>query len=461
MATLSHHNGRRFIQFPSRTGCGRATVRLGKLSASATAVVLGHIECLIAHRDAGQPVPAQTSDWLGGIAQKMHDRLVATGLARPRAVAASVELAPFLDRYIKSRTDLKTNTLENFKQVRNGLAAHFGDARDLRTITRGEVNDWHRDLKSRFATATVAMHVKKARQMFADAVDRELIARNPLTGLKAGKMSNAERMRYVPAAHVAKIMEHCPDAEWQAIFALARFGGLRVPSETNALLLTDIDMERGRVTIRSPKTAHHPGKDTREIPLFPELREVLADLIDLADDGQGHAFARLRGENLRTTAAKIVQKAGLAPWPKLFQNMRSSRETDLAAAFPLHVACAWMGNTEAVAIQHYLQVKDEDYERAAKHGTTPVRAAQTSGELKKENPRKIREFSGKAYALVPPREIRSPRDFARVLRVYHKALQKQLAALKKAVPHIMRGDIDRLNSEVDAAKARAAGRGAV
>src|SRR5690606_29543204 len=37
-------------------------------------------------------------------------------------------------------------------------------------------------------------------------------------------------------------------------------------------------------------------------------------------------------------------------WPRVFQNLRSSRQTELAERYPMHVVCAWMGNTQAVAM---------------------------------------------------------------------------------------------------------------
>jgi hypothetical protein len=77
-------------------------------------------------------------------------------------------------------------------------------------------------------------------------------------------------------------------------------------------------------------------------------------------------------QNLRTTFLKIIKRAGLLPWPRLMQNMRSSRETELAARFPLHVATAWMGNSEIVAAKHYLQVREEDFDEALKAVQKPV-----------------------------------------------------------------------------------------
>ena len=62
---------------------------------------------------------------------------------------------------------------------------------------------------------------------------------------------------------------------------------------------------------------------------------------------------------------RIIRRAGLTPWPKLFHNLRASRETELAAQYPIHVVCAWIGNTEMIAAKHYLQVTEAHFEQAA------------------------------------------------------------------------------------------------
>ena len=61
---------------------------------------------------------------------------------------------------------------------------------------------------------------------------------------------------------------------------------------------------------------------------------------------------------------KIVRRAGLEPWPRLWHSMRASCETDLARQFPLAVVAKWLGNTQAVAMRHYVDVTDADFERA-------------------------------------------------------------------------------------------------
>ena len=161
-------------------------------------------------------------------------------------------------------------------------------------------------------------------------------------------------------------METCPNLQWRLIFSLARFGGLRVPSELISLQWNDVLWSQKKIKVPSPKTEHIEGKDHRWVPLFPEIIEPLRQAFDIAKDGEQFIFPRtITGAvNLRKGLTSIIKKAGLSPWPKLFQNLRASRETELCQNFPLHVASKWIGNTPTVAMGHYLQVIDSDWEKA-------------------------------------------------------------------------------------------------
>ena len=98
--------------------------------------------------------------------------------------------------------------------------------------------------------------------------------------------------------------------------------------------------------------------------MFSELREILAEAFDLAPDRAEFVITRYRNENLRTQFNRILKHAGVTPWPKPFQNLRSSRETELANAFPLHVVTEWLGNTPSIAMKHYLTTTDDHFQRA-------------------------------------------------------------------------------------------------
>ena len=133
-----------------------------------------------------------------------------------------------------------------------------------------------------------------------------------------------------------------------------------------------MDWERDRFWVPSSKTEHHAGKEGRWVPIFPELRPHLEEAWERAAEGAVHVVThgRQRGidVNLRTGLLRILRRAGLTPWPRLWQNLRSSRETELAAEYPVHVVCAWIGNSAPIAARHYLQVTEADFRRAAKNG---------------------------------------------------------------------------------------------
>jgi integrase len=182
-----------------------------------------------------------------------------------------------------------------------------------------------------------------------------------------GVRANPTRFYFVSHEEAQRVLDACPDAEWRLVFALARYGGLRCPSELVGLRWGDIDWARSRIVVHSPKTEHNPGGESRCIPMFPELRCHLEVVWELAEEGAEYVLTRYRDSNvnLRTQLLRIIERAGLQPWPKLFQNLRSTRETELAENHPIHVVCAWLGNSQPVAAKHYLQVRDEDFERAA------------------------------------------------------------------------------------------------
>ena len=230
---------------------------------------------------------------------------------------------------------------------------------------------------------TIRRRCKRVRQFFAAACKAERIDKNPFAGLKCGTYADSTRFYFVSNVEAQAVLKACPDAEWRLIFALARYGGLRCPSEILALTWADVDWERDRFMVRAAKTEHHDG-GARVVPIFAELRPYLQDAFDQAEPGQVYAVVRYRdiNQNLRTQFERIITKAGLTAWPKLFQNLRATRETELAQTFPLHVVCRWMGNTATVAAKHYLNVTEKDFDKAAQkaaHNVAQQPSATTSG----------------------------------------------------------------------------------
>lgn len=358
-------NGLKRVLFVSEDG-RRKTIRLGKVSMKQALAFKVKTEALIAQRFTGN-LDDETSRWLAALPDAIHTKLHSAGLVNARA---SMQLKAFLDQYIKARTDVKPSTKLVLGHTRRNLISFFGEKKLLRDITEGDADNWCLYLSEQeLAKNTIRRRCGIAKQYFRAAQRNHLIPSNPFTELRSAVHGNEKRQFFVTRDIIEQILDACPDVQWRAIIGLTRFGGLRCPSEVLLLKWSDIDFNKGKVLVHSPKTEHHPGGETRQVPLFPELRLILLEAFDMAETGDQYVITRYRSQscNLRTQLHRITKKAGLKPWPKSFQNLRSTRQTELEERWPSHVVCAWIGNSRAVARKHYLQVTEEHFEQAAQN----------------------------------------------------------------------------------------------
>ena len=209
-----------------------------------------------------------------------------------------------------------------------------------------------------------------------------LVASNPFAEVSAKSVVRLDQRRFVTQEETTKLLYACPNHHWRSIVALARYGGLRCPSEVLSLRWQDIDWDKQRINVPRPR---QPIMAKRAIiPLFPSSRcrrslgvstrgaiYVVDERYRMSSNGS-NGWRNCTPHDLE----KIVRRAGLVPWPKLFHAMRSSRETELAQDFPIHVVTAWLGNTPTIAMRHYLLTTNADFERAAGGKTRTEKAVQ-------------------------------------------------------------------------------------
>ena len=140
--------------------------------------------------------------------------------------------------------------------------------------------------------------MRPCKAVFWAAQRRKLLTDNPFADLVSAVRGNPSRLYFVTRDEAGKVLDACPDAEWRLLFALARFGGVRTPSESLALKWGDVDWENNRIRVPSPKTEHIEGKESRPIPMFPELRPHLEAVFDQAEPGTEYVINRYRGGNV-------------------------------------------------------------------------------------------------------------------------------------------------------------------
>jgi len=354
----------------------RRTLHLGKANLRVCTAYKSRVESILASKAARISLDSETAKWLSELAPPDRRRLAAVGLLEADSIADDVALGEFIDRYLDGRVDVKASTKVVMGHTRRCLLDHFSPDRSLRSFTPADADSFRIYLKMEgLAENTIRRRIGIARQFFTAAIRARLLTENPFDEIPASMIANEQRMRFVTREDSAAVLNACPDDQWRLLFALARFGGLRTPSESLHLKFSDVDWERGRITITSPKTEHHPGKAQREIPLFNELRPFLRAVHESAPSGVVHYITRYREQtqNLGTQLGRIIRKAGLEVWPKLWQNLRSTRETELLdEGYPIQVVCKWIGNSQPVAMRHYLQVTDEHFERATRTTQNPT-----------------------------------------------------------------------------------------
>ena len=371
-------NGRRTLQFKDTDG-SRKSIRLGKCDQKTAQAIRTQIELLASAKATGTAVPRQTAEWLRTIDESLRDRIAAAGLIEARKSAI---LGEYIDAYVRRRVDAKPRTIAKWNTTKRLLSEFLGECRDIRTVSAGDADGFKLHLTGLkkadgtkfYSPSTLHKHIEAAKLFFKAAVRDGVASENPFGDVTASKRTNPDREHFISHADIRKCIDATADNQVKLILALSRFGGLRTPSEHVRLRWQDILWDQNRMIVHSPKTEHHEGMASRVVPIFPELRPFLDQAFEQAAEGEEFVVTRIRDSesNLRTLFQKIIKRAGLTPWPKLFQNLRASRQTELENEFPTHVVCKWMGNSPKVAQKHYLQVLDEHFEKAVQN---PVQQA--------------------------------------------------------------------------------------
>jgi integrase len=374
-SVINDPGGRKRIQFSDPDG-QRKTVRLGKVSPSNAQTAKENIEALVSAKLTGGTVKPHVAKWVDDLEDVLYDRIAATRLLESRGANL---LGRWIDSILEEKSDLKPATLESYRLCRRYLVNHFGETRPIRSITREDAAKFRANLKELdLAVATAQLHVRITKIFFNLAVDRGLLREDPFRNLSGGSVV-ADNERYITPDEAARIIAVIDDTNSKVTFALARYAGLRVPSETAKLTWDDVDFERGRLTVHSPKTERYAGKDKRMVPVTPLLATILESALAEAPVGQLTVIAPTSYRWLvRDRIAAAVKRAGIERWPDLFKLLRASCEREWAMEWPQFAVSNWIGHSMTVSGKHYANhVPDELFDQAAQ------KAAQNAAQHKR------------------------------------------------------------------------------
>ncbi|MCW5768680.1 MAG: tyrosine-type recombinase/integrase [Phycisphaeraceae bacterium] len=381
-------NGSRFITFRDARGAARH-ITLGQVQKRYADAVKVRVEDLAAAALHGHSPTDETCRWLSTLEERLYSKLVAVGLVPDRQNATIGEL---VSAYISEREgELKPESIRKLRQTEVKLLEFFDKDRPARQIAVEEAVAWRRSLKDLgLSEAAIRTHSGNAKTMLAEAKRRKAIDANPFETLRSGS-TPSKYTRYVTPDEIDRVIDACPDSEWRLAFGLARYAGLRVPSETQGLTWADVDFERGRLTVHSPKTERWEGHGQRVVPITPKLMALLQERFDSMPEGEPRLVTIGGKGAVIRRVRRIWAAAGVEPWARLWQTLRSSCEKEWAMTYPQFAVSKWIGHSITISGKHYANsVPDELFDRAA--SATPTTAAPCA---QRQAQRKASETAGK------------------------------------------------------------------
>ncbi len=372
MASLSFDKakGRWRIQFlapdSSRRSVSMKATRARDKGQSKAAAFKNHIEELSTAIKSGTTLSPQVDTWVHKLPMKTHAQLVDAGLLAQRLDPELSKLGPFLNKWFTDRAGTKASTVITWRNAERNMLSFFGSDKLLTGITEDDGEGFERYLKSQVAEATARKRLSISKQFLSSAIKARILAHNPFDGLRTANKTNRKRQHFVTPQETEPILSACTNAEWRTLVTLARYGALRIPSESAILEWDDINWGESCVHVHAPKTEHHEDEGDRIVPLFPELRHALTELWEETPPGEVFVLPNLRHTtNPLTTLTRIIKRAGVKPFPKAWINMRATRATELENEFGSHKATEWCGHTEKIAEAHYWMVTADDVSKAA------------------------------------------------------------------------------------------------
>ncbi len=346
----------------------RKAIRLGAIPLKNAQTIQRNIESIIASKLSNTPLPSDTAAWLGGVDVTLYNKLADANLVPKRIEnTASPTVDVFISEYLNQRKELSPTTLTIMQQARIWLVRFLGKDKRIADVTSSDADAYKAYMvSSGLAKASIGKRIRYVRHYFKVAQRRDLVIKNPFEHISCSVVGDASRREFIDGEIVKKVMDVMVDPQWRLLVALARWGGLRIPSEALALKWSDINFAESKFIVRASKTANHKDNGIRIVPMFKELVKPFQDVFDSAAVGDVYVITRYRSGsvNLRTQFQRYIQQAGVKPWQKIWQNLRATRATELVRYFPSHECAAWLGHTERIADAFYRQVTDDDFARA-------------------------------------------------------------------------------------------------
>ena len=304
----------------------------------------------------------------------------------------------------------KDRSCRNYRQAQKVFEEYVGASTLIADVTVGDVKNFIGEMKRKGReNSTIGNYLKRARQAFQDAVDHEWIEKNPIqyrTGdfptVKTESKQDAQKKLITPET-IRHLMDEPHKFEFKLLLYIVRWTGCRI-GEALILRWRDISFGQEDPTIEMrEKDTIGSGVDrsknpTRIVPLFAELRPILDEARELADDDEefvlndiaglrdkpefelcGPDGKKIRSGRYETNVSghlrRAIRKAGLKEWPQPWHGIRDFRLNELVRlGYRAEEISAWCGNSAKTREIHYDATAVTAADRRRASGAQPERA---------------------------------------------------------------------------------------
>jgi len=299
--------------------------------------------------------------------------------AQRKALKAEPTFREFFDeQYVPYAKATKASWRDDINRVNHRIGPKFGD-RKMSTITKREIAQYHASLKDELSVASANRILVLISAIFRRAVEWEVVAGNPCSGIRQFRENNA-RTRFLDEAEVAAFLQAC-DAETNRTAANLLKGllytGLR-KSELKDAKWADLNLERGELRLNRTKNG-----DARTVLLSDQARDLLANL-----ESRGKSEWLFPGRdgtgplnNLDKPFSRVVERAGLAGTGFTIHCLRHTLASHLAMrGCSLHIIGQTLGHRSVTMSARYSHLSNHALRSAVNQAGSVFKQAQEAGQ---------------------------------------------------------------------------------
>lgn len=204
---------------------------------------------------------------------------------RSDPVAARQLWGDWADRWLAAKGGEPRTRRTDVSTVKVHVRPRWGTTR-LVEIQKIDVKGWVNDVAAKRSASTARKALYALSASLEAAVEEQILAFNPCTGIKA-PTNPVGQERYLEDVEVGRIFYHL-DGLWRVLVELLLGTGLR-PSEAAGLHASRADLDALRVDVietydpaedGGEMRAYPKGKRRRQVPISPELADLLRAWLD-------------------------------------------------------------------------------------------------------------------------------------------------------------------------------------